>query len=309
MFSKVTQIFNKKQSSFDSSPDPEQFSASVRIIGDRKSGKTTYMSALARWPNADPETSVVQQVFAINEEGEELIQKAQDVLEQGDQLEGTPLYADIDEVKDYGISIVLKQQFSWRNLGNSSLASMNVNCKDYSGEFFRDVLYKTGSPLLEDYLEDCVQANGLMILVDGSSYRNDNNYATGLERFLTELDRTDLDLTHRRIALVMTKCEQPELWINSHQPVELAKLRFPRMLGKLRAWEGRGAGTVDCFATSAFGMLGRGNPAPNMRKIRRNRDGLQESVLKKPSKWKPFGLVAPIYWLCTGERRKELEKE
>ncbi|MBV5261880.1 hypothetical protein FLX56_26050 [Synechococcus moorigangaii CMS01] len=304
-------MFNKNQSSSDSTPEPEQLSASVRIIGDRKSGKTTYMAALARWPNADPETSVVQQVFAINEDGEDLIQRAQDVLEQGDQLEGTPLDADVDDVKDYGISIVLKQQFSWRNLanGNSSLASMNVNCKDYSGEFFSDVLYKTGSPLLEDYLEDCVQANGLMLLVDGSSYRNDNSYATGLERFLTELDRTDLDVTHRRIALVMTKCEQSDLWINSHQPAELARLRFPKVLGKLRAWERRSAGTVDCFATSAFGMLGRLKPAPNMRKIRRNRDGLQESVLKNPSKWKPFGLVAPIYWLCTGERHKELEKE
>ncbi len=69
---------------------PLQSSAVLRIIGDRTSGKTTYMASLARWPNADPD-SPVQAVTAVDEGGEDLINKAQNILEQGLQLEQTDL--------------------------------------------------------------------------------------------------------------------------------------------------------------------------------------------------------------------------
>ncbi len=46
-----------------------QSNAVLRVIGDRASGKTTYMASLARWPNADP-FSPVQNVTPVNEEGE-----------------------------------------------------------------------------------------------------------------------------------------------------------------------------------------------------------------------------------------------
>ena len=55
-------------------------------------------------------------------------------------------------------------------------------------------------------------------------------------------------------------------------------------------------------------MLGTNIPAPNYRKVKASRDGLA-AVLKEPKKWRPFGLVAPIYWLCTGERHKALDGE
>jgi len=265
------------------------------------------MAALARWPNADPSVSSVQQVTSINEDGDQLIEKAQNVLEQGEQLQPTKLNANVTEIKDYGISIVLKNQFNRRN--NSSLVTINVNCKDYAGEFFGDLIYKQNDQILEDYLEDCLQASGLLLLVDGLSYTNDQNYAMGLDKFLTQLDRSQIGTTKRRIAFVMTKCEQSELWINLDQPQITAQQRFPQMINKLKAWEQMGSGNMDCFMTSAFGMLGNARPEPNMTKIRRDRDGLQESVIKKPKQWKPFGLVAPIYWLCTGQRHKQLDQE
>jgi hypothetical protein len=270
------------------------------------------MAALARWPGADPSTSPVQTVTPINEDGEMLITKAKNILEQGEQLEATSLDANVDEVKDYSIQIVLKDQFSLRRLKTgigSSLVRLNINCKDYSGEFFQDVLYQSGTPLLQDYLDDCLQANGIMLLVDGLAYRKDDEYANGLDTFLRELDRAETGMRKRRIALVLTKCEQPELWVNGHEPRLVAMARFPQVMKILQAWEQSGVGSVDCFTSSAFGLLGERYPEPNMKRVRRDHQGIRESVLKNPQRWKPFGLVAPIYWLCTGERHRKLDQE
>ena len=87
-------------------PEASQSNAVLRVIGDRASGKTTYMASLARWPNADP-SSPVQNVTPINEEGEELVSKAQNILEQGLELEPTDLNASAIDIKDYTLSSTL----------------------------------------------------------------------------------------------------------------------------------------------------------------------------------------------------------
>lgn len=275
--------------------------ATIRLIGDRLSGKTVYMAALAYWPNADP-NSIVQMVSPIGEGGDELIAKAQNILEQGLQLEATQLEQSADDIKDYAITITLKQRFS------QNFVKLNINSKDYAGEFFRDLLHKTGNPILQNYLEDCLQSQGVLFLLDGTTHRKDLEYSQGLEKFLMAIDRVGLGGVKRRIALVLTKCEQPELWVNRHQPRKLAQMRFPKVQRILNTWEDMGSGEADCFATSAFGMLGTRYPEPNTRQLQRSRDGTV-SVLKDPKRWRPFGLVAPIYWLCTGKRHQQLEKD
>ena len=165
---------------------PLQSSAVLRIIGDRTSGKTTYMASLARWPNADPD-SPVQAVTAVDEGGEDLINKAQNILEQGLQLEQTDLSKNVSEVKDCTLQITLKE----KKLG-AKLLNLNVSSKDYAGEFFTDLLHKVKDPLLDEYLEDCLQCNGILFLVDGSSRRKDLEYANGLDKLLLALDRNAL---------------------------------------------------------------------------------------------------------------------
>jgi hypothetical protein len=284
------------------SSQPIQSNAVVRIIGDRASGKTTYMASLARWPNADA-SSPVQTVTPINEEGSQLVEKAQNILEQGLELEPTQLNASALDVNDYTLTIALKKA----KVGSSQL-TLNISCKDYAGEFFTDLLHQAGNSQLEDYLEDCLQATGIMFLIDGTTYRKDSEYANGLDKFLMAVDRTDITAAKRRIAVVLTKCEQPDLWINRHQPAYLASARFPQVYRKLQSWQQMGAGSVDYFTTSAFGMLGTRYQEPNSKQLSRGRDGTT-SVLKDPKRWRPFGLVAPIYWLCTGDRHKELDKD
>lgn len=301
-------MFNwfKKQNSSENGGMGE--SAVIRIIGDRNAGKTAYIASLAYWPNADS-TSPVQQITAINDEANELITKAQNILEEGLQLEPTAFHASAEDIEEYTLSITLKEQFS-RIAAESNFQpfKLNISCKDYPGEFFRDLLYKVGDPMLEDYIEDCLEATGILYLLDGTTHRKDSEYASGLDKFFMSLDRADLDEKQQRIAIVITKCEQSELWINRHKPRELVQSRFPHTYRKLESWQQIGNGQVDYFTTSAFGMLGNKFPEPNSKKLLRNRGGTS-SVIKDPKRWRPFGLVAPVYWLCTGQRHEDLERD
>lgn len=297
-----------RKNSSQTNPEPPQKSAVVRVIGDRFSGKTVYMASLARWPNADLQ-SPVQTVLPINEYGEELVEQARNILEQGLELEPTPLDGSLSEVKDYVLSITLKNPASHRNRVNgSSVLTLNISCKDYSGEFFSDLIYQVSDPKLRSYLEDCSEATGMMLMIDGTSNRKDAEYANGLKKFLEQIDRKTLGDQKRQIALVLTKCEQSELWVNRHRPTFLASARFPLVYQQLLTWQEMGAGQIDCFTTSAFGMLGTHFPKPNADRLSRGQRGVK-SVIHDPKRWKPFGLVAPIYWLCTAERHPQLDHE
>jgi len=54
--------------------------------------------------------------------------------------------------------------------------------------------------------------------------------------------------------------------------------------------------------------VGNRYQTPNMECTSRDREGIK-AVIKYPKKWKPFGLVATIYWLCTGKRHPRLDLE
>ncbi|MBL1211428.1 hypothetical protein [Geminocystis sp. GBBB08] len=269
--------------------------ASIRVIGDRQSGKTTYMASLAYYPNASKD-SFVRNIIPIGENAEELVTKAQNILEQGLQLEPTDLNANIDNIKDYTLNITLANQ-----------VKLTVNCKDYAGEFFTDIMYKIADPLLDDYLDDCLQSTGIMLLIDGTSYRKDEEYANGIDKFLLALNQADLEREKRRIAVTFSKCEQSELWINRQFAEKIANNRFPQLYRRLQAWKNINIGDVAYFTTSAFGVLGSQFPEPNSQKISRNREGTK-SIIKNPHHWRPYSLVAPIYWLSTGKRNPKLEE-
>ena len=96
--------------------------------------------------------------------------------------------------------------------------------------------------------------------------------------------------------------------MNRHKPREILHTRFSQTYRRLNAWQSAGGGQVEYFTVSAFGRLGPGFSTPNVLKISRNQDD-GVTVVKNLSRWRPFGLVAPIYWLCTGERHKGLEKD
>ncbi|MBR8831731.1 MAG: hypothetical protein N5P05_002676 [Chroococcopsis gigantea SAG 12.99] len=292
---------------FKNSAKPLESVGNIRIMGDRSAGKTAYIASLAYWPNANPATPV-QSVTPLGDQdaGAFLIDIARNVLEEGLTLAPTDL-EDVFSIKDYRLSIVLKDRYSLGQLG-SGLIKLNINCKDYSGELFRDLIHKANDQRLQEYIEDCLVAEGILLLIDGTAYRLDAQYADGLEKFLKILERSDLGKRKRRIAVTLNKCDQPQLWVSRHQPRELAARRFPLMVKKLEYWSNGGGGGVDYFTASAFGMMGNIDPEPNSKIIKRDKSGTT-CVIKEPKLWRPFGLVSPIYWLCTGQRHQDLDRD
>jgi adenylate kinase family enzyme len=302
----INRFFNKKSDDILSN----QYGGAFRVIGYRSSGKTTFMAALARWPNASSD-SPVQSVVANNDDGQELINKARNILEQGEQLEATRLDANINEIKDYSMTIKLTDKFSWTKprLGEvNRLVNLNINCKDYAGEFFVDLLNPVNNPRLDNYLADCIMADGIALLIDGYSHQMDGDYEIGLKNFLTELERSELELKERRIAVILTKAEQGEVWANRDKsPQIVVSRRFPKVYDSLQRWHESKAGKIEFFRASAFGTLGT-SQAPNATIIRRGIEGTT-AVIKKTKIWRPFGLISPLYWLCTGERHPDLDKD
>jgi hypothetical protein len=284
----------------------------IRLVGDRSSGKSTYMAALARWPNASA-NSPVQHIMPTNEGGEKLIEQSQNLLEQGLTISATDLSQDIanDTARDYGIRITLKDRFSLFNNQTEKKGEINldINCKDYSGEFFSDLIYMGNDLKLENYLEDCIAADGLALLVDGTSHRKDAEYAMGIEKLFALLDKSELDKQSRRIAMILTKAEQAELLVNRNQkPQLIAERRFPQLYQKLQSHNGKGSFRVEYFLSSAFGTIGNQTLEANSKIIKRDKGGTS-AVIKNPKLWRPFGLVSPLYWLCTGNRHKDLDRE
>ncbi|MEB3342028.1 hypothetical protein [Okeania sp.] len=288
-------IFNQKN---NQNIKAENYSGILRVIGDRAAGKTTYLAALARCSNADI-YSKVESVTPGNQDGKYLIKQAKNLIEKGLQIEPTRLANDVLEIRDYSLRIVLKNSDKL-NLSNT-VFNLDISCKDYSGEFFSDILQEKDSQLLQDYLNDCFPATGIMLMIDGTTHRKDLEYSQGVDKLLVALAGDNILGQKRRIALVLTKCELADLWVNRHRPKFLTEARFPTILKRLESWQDLGMGNVEYFTTSAFGVTGKKYFKPNSQQIYRGRGGVA-SVLEDVKRWRPFGLVSPIYWICTGKK-------
>ena len=91
--------------------------------------------------------------------------------------------------------------------------------------------------------------------------------------------------------------------LGRHRPDALAITQFPQVSKSLKDWQIKEKISIAFFAISAFGMLETSYPEANTISESGNRSW---GRIKDPSRWSPFGLVAPLYWLCTGEYRTDL---
>ncbi|GAA6623615.1 TRAFAC clade GTPase domain-containing protein [Scytonema sp. NUACC26] len=269
--------------------------STIRVIGDRASGKTTYLTALTCLRDAPD--SLVKKVIPINDETENMIREAKECLEQKQEIQPTS-YGDNGIEKSYFFKIEFKEKFP---SFNSQPEIMKIECKDYPGEFFRDLVEKKNPKLLEKYIKDAVEATGILFLIDGTARRKDSYYASCLQEFLVKLDRlTPKNTKTRRIAVALTKCDLSELWIHTDNPKEKILARFEGVHGQLQNFDNL---NVEYFATSAFGMLGSERETSNSTIIKSDDNGTRAVIQESDSKlWRPFGLIEPLYWLYTGKR-------
>jgi hypothetical protein len=182
----------------------------IRIIGPRRSGKTTFMAALAHWPNADP-NSPIQSVEPFDDDTGELINMAQNILENGMSVAGTDLLDDPDELPLYTLLIELKPPFLKRLVTRRNVR-FQVSCREYSGEIIKDLRGSdAGGMRLSNYLDDCASASGLLLLIDGTA-KNDREYSQAFANLQRELNirltGENRNLRSYRLAVVFTKCEK-----------------------------------------------------------------------------------------------------
>ncbi|MEG3436424.1 hypothetical protein V0288_04770 [Pannus brasiliensis CCIBt3594] len=288
-------MWNFWQKENPSDANPTEF----RIIGPRRSGKTTYLSALAYWPNAKSD-SPIEKVIHLDDDTAKLVGMAKDILESNAMLRATYLDDDPDNLPSYNISIKMKPTFG----GGGQW--IHVTCKDFAGELF-DKLRKGKTAETELYLEECADALGLLILLDGTFFTEDDQYARGLETLKNQLKwrlkNKKKSLSDYRVAVVFNKAEQSQIWIHRHNIHKFMKLKFKKTYQLIEGWGKEWPCPVNYFFCSAFGMkpgiTPDTPPKANVQVISRE-NGVTSGVIEEARVWRPLGLVAPIYWLHTG---------
>jgi hypothetical protein len=78
----------------------------IRVIGPRASGKTTYLAALAYWPDGRRKNSDNSyfKIQPIGVETKQLVRNAENIICEGEQLEATKVEGGIDEMPIHFLS-------------------------------------------------------------------------------------------------------------------------------------------------------------------------------------------------------------
>jgi hypothetical protein len=262
----------------------------INLIGPRCSGKLTYLAMLSCW-NKQRLSKLNISVDCINSDAIELMEMAKNIIFEGDCVEATTV-RDPDDYPIYQFDILIKKNIFKK-------VNLNVSAKNIPGEIFEN----------SDYFGSTVEtigreAGSYLLIIDASSYRQDVEYAKYLENYLSKLTQVNKSLSREqkiRIACTLSKCDFPDVWLNRDNADKLVNQRFPKTKQILDKGVADGAVEAEYFASSSFGCYGVNNSEPNA--VRRGR----YAVLKEAASWRPYGLVSPIYWLCTGQDLKGLD--
>jgi hypothetical protein len=283
------------------------FSSEIKIIGPRACGKTSYLAVLTDWHQL-MRKEVITLVEPIGEDAQILMNKARNILDQGLGLEPTHFWYDRD-LPSYLFLIEVKPSF-WLHPIDwifRRKIRVNLNLQDYPGEFVSDLAGVNSDSGLTAYLDSCAISSGLLFMVNitSQSSRGDREHAAAVQNLQREISfrlrRGRRKRAEYRIAFVISKIDQPNLYPHRTQPERLLAKNLPRTSNAMKEWR-RAGYQVAYFACSAFGVYG--DPAqPNAIKIS---EGI--FLIDNPSVLKPVGLYAPVYWLCTGKNDRRLRR-
>lgn len=282
----------------------------IRIFGARSSGKTTYLTTLAKCPQKLKKKYPGLDVICRTDDTKELNNLAKDTLEIGMKVPATQYERkEHHNLKEYDFVIKIP--------GNKQRQGIELELltKDFPGEFFHDIPRGDKQQEIKIWIEDLFTTDGWMIMMTDWEPGNDELlYKPAFEQLhqkLSEKERINSELEKLRIAVVMTKCERGELWPCRLDPDEdLFEVRLPETYNFLK--QKFSPERLQFFACSAFGILGDDLDDPKTFDPRPNcyfsDDGSPEEIeatLKDHTKWSPYGLIPPLYWLAKGIRLEE----
>ncbi|MBD2299954.1 serine/threonine-protein kinase [Nostoc sp. FACHB-190] len=272
----------------DTAPSiPENYDGEIIIFGPRPSGKSTYVKTLAYLPNL-LKTDILQSIE--QHDGHNLVEMAEHFLANGQNL------PPMDRNYSYSLSITLNFNV---NLIRKQQIKLAFSCELYPGELFNDGL--VWFPLIRDeFLDDCSKTKYLALIINATS-KADILTAQALSTLEGELNRrvSASEQSKYRIAVMFSHFDLPEVYPYRNNLNQFITLKFPETQMILQSWSLTWHCSVAYFAYSAFGMM-ENSYEPNF-KYSYEDDYTKYGYLKNPAIWKPFGLVAPIYWLLTGK--------
>ena len=266
-------------------------------IGSSASRLSTYLATLAYHQKHQVKSKkfLSCQVTPISADARQLSDQAENILKEQVMLEAGKLYHSFCQHPFYSFTITLEiKGLFWAK--NTEEVSFGIY--DMPDNLLRDIKEFSSSHSFTEYYDDLFSdIGGYFLPIDGTSHREDEVYAKSLEKFTT-------DLTQRNpqgcpIAFAVTKCDLSELWVNRDDPRGMVQRRFPKMYEILENWTQENKGKVEYFTTSSFGVFGK-YCEPNSIIQSKSKGGTM-AVIRNPKEWQPFGLIEPLYWLCTGK--------
>ncbi len=276
----------------------QRSSGAINIIGPRYAGKTTYLASLAYLSEISPQKPI-KAIEPINNDAQELRQDANNILKQGSLL--APTKTTDHYKRNYFFGITISAYFGpelFNSLLKDGEEKFTLCCKDYAGELFQSLPSNPD----EGFLDDCLVATGLLVLIDGTSLsQQDNEYFDSLNVLRKELSSRLNSTEEYRIAIVLSKADQHRLWNSLKNLKDFFAINFPRTHDLLEEWNQESKFSISYFACSAYGMIGDS--------FQLNAESISDYVfiLRSASSWKPFGLINPIYWLATGKIHPRLQ--
>lgn len=272
----------------------------IRIIGPRASGKTTFLATLAYYHTA-ASYNYMTLLDPINDDALRLVDLAEHIIKQGVELEPTNVQT-VWKSPHYMFTMQLQPNLCVHPIAwlKKQDIKFNLSCVDYSGELIESL----GRDIIGDYsksfIDDCALAYGIAIIIDCTSKNDDKKYAKIFRILHQELNyrfqRSNRNTKKYRIAIIFSKCDQIYNYFQENSIKKFIQLNFPRTYNTFRNW-GNGWGcSIAYFSCSAYGVLDE-PPKPNCKNLDY---GAAYGILANPDKWKPFGLIAPLYWLRTG---------
>ena len=269
----------------------------IRIIGPRNSGKKTYLAGLAYWSqNKGARGGKVFEIEPLNGVTKELATKARNLILRGTSFEPT-VVTDVKALTSYSFQIRVNQRFR-------KPKRINLGAKDYPGEIFEQLGSGFKNRSRGQFMEDCLgkkDVEGCLILLTDWTAGKDGLYSNAFSGFLQFMDKYER-FKDLRVAIAMSKCERGELWPGRLEPeIDIFQNHLPDTPKLLRSRIEKD--NLKFFALSTFGVLDRNDPRPNRTELVRT--GVR-AVLRdtRDNRWKPYGMIDPLYWLSTGKYKE-----
>lgn len=269
----------------------------ICIIGPRGSGKTTYLAALAYWPQRGKNTEAYPRftMQAVSEDARKLKDKADRIIRNGAAMKPTEIdgieVSSVDDLPYYLLRLEIKRRFRQPE-------PIDLAVRDYPGEVFHELSGGQRSDLYQDFISESLAADvvGCLVMLPDWEPGTDDDYSRMVDHFLLEMD-THNRLTDLRLAVVMSKCERGEIWPGRLDPSDdLFGVHLSRTRNILR--DQMPPQNLRFFALSTFGVLEPKDPRPNRMD---EGQGAKGAVLRQSEQWRPYGMLAPLYWLSTGQ--------